>query len=136
MRKLTFNEMMNILRAMCIYARNIMVHLDFWKVFFLDFQLHFPKELGLFHRTKYSNPNIFAIWSCKPFFKLRLFDPTKFIVWNIKGLWHWVAKLHSLGIRILLILNKANFSVLKCWNLHGFFWCLFKVQKTLKFCKN
>ena len=57
MRKLTFYEMMNILRAVCIYARNIMVHLDFWKVSFLHFQLNFPKELGLFHRIKFSNLN-------------------------------------------------------------------------------
>ena len=39
-----------------------------------------------------SEPNVVNLW----YFKLILFDLTEFIVWNIKGLWHWNPKILGL----------------------------------------
>ena len=50
--------------------------------------------MSLCHKLEFSNP-----YTLQPdgvnfqYFKLKLFDQTKFIVWNILGIWLWVAKI-------------------------------------------
>ena len=52
------------------------------------------KGTEFFHKLKFSDitlslqPYSIHLWQ----FKLRIFDLTEFIVWNIKGLHHWVPK--------------------------------------------
>ena len=60
------------------------------------------KELSLCHKFNFCNPYIFVTWWCKPLiFQTTLFDLIAFIVWNIKGLWHWVATILKLVKQIL-----------------------------------
>ena len=56
-----------------------------------------PKELGLCHMLKFSNPNTFATYgTILWYFELTVIDLTEFIVLNIKGLRHGAAKIKGL----------------------------------------
>ena len=59
---------------------------------------YFQVNLSLCHKFIFCNPYIFATWW---YFKLTLYDLTAFIVWNIKGLWLWVATILKLEIQSL-----------------------------------
>ena len=50
------------------------------------------------------------------YFKLRLFVwyNSEIIVWNIKGLWHWIAEIWGLKYRSMFIAKTVKF-VLKVW---------------------
>ena len=56
------------------------------------------KELSLCHKSQFSNTYISKNGVNLWYFKLWLFDPSEFIVWNIKGLQHWVVELMRLKI--------------------------------------
>ena len=62
---------------------------------YLKFRKHYFQRNWVFA----TNLNVLILISMQPYgvnlcyFKLILFYLTEFIVWNIKGLWHWVAKI-------------------------------------------
>ena len=61
----------------------------------------FTKELSFCQKLKFSNLYIFIPDGVNRwFFKLRLFDLTKFIVWNIIGLQHRFAKIKGCKISV------------------------------------
>ena len=61
------------------------------------------------------------------YFKLTLFDLTAFIVWNIKGLRHWVAK-------ILKLENQSLWQKLNSFTKNIIVRSLFPIKPSLSFC--
>ena len=73
------------------------------------------------------------------YFKLKLLDLTEFIVWNIKGLWHWIVKIKGLenfvlktqllynggggdnGEKEILIENKIIIDEVTCLDIDNLF---------------
>ena len=70
-------------------------------------------DFFLFPKLKYLFTICVKLW----YFKLRLFDITELIVWNIKGLPHWVSKIknHSLLLFIFrIIIHWCHFPQIVC----------------------
>ena len=78
------------------------------------------KKLSLCHKFNFLilislEPDNVHLWN----FKLSVFDRTGFIDWNIKGLWHCVAKISKLEnkslwqtLNFLVEISKMNISIL------------------------
>ena len=74
------------------------------------------KELNICHKSQFSNtrslkPDGVNLW----YFKLWFFDPSEFIVWNIKGLQHWVVEMKGPAMTPFLYLETIIFTKQLQW---------------------